>query len=299
MRIFGGILIALGIVCAGLSVILLLARALAPRQRGEPVLIYAGLAAACITLGIGSFRARRWARDLTLIGSAYTVAFALTGGPFVIWMIFRMFSTHTRLSGTGGTMGWVVAAPLVFMLIAFLLLPLAFLIFYGRRDVRQTVERLDPTPGWTDRQPLPLLAAALLYASVAISSLPSLIRPVVPIPGMVLTGNPARLFMAVIVVICALIGWGLYRGSRPAWIAALALTAGWLAIVAWTFRDLDLVEVLRAYGSTEEELSFVRSFDMKPWLLAMTSVSAFMWMAYLLWVRKYLPPARDTAPTVP
>lgn len=175
-------------------------------------LIYLALAAILITLGIGSVRGRRWARALTLVGSAEAVVFGVLGTLFIVWLVHRFVATEPSLSGHGASVGWAVLAPVVFVMAFLILLPLAFLLFYARRDARTTVERLDPERGWTDHQPLPLLAAALQFASLALGWLPALFRPVIPVPGAILTGNPARTLILALAIASAAIAWGLYRG---------------------------------------------------------------------------------------
>jgi hypothetical protein len=271
-----------------MSFLVLAGRFVTRKQSAEPVTLYLALAAALIILGIGSVRGRRWARDLTLIGSAYVLAFTLLGAPFVVWMVSRFLAREPSLSGQGASFGCAVLGPLVFILLLLALVPLAFLFFYARRDVRATVERLDPDPGWTDRQPLPLLAAALFFAAGAVGWLPALFSPVVPVPGAILTGNTARALVFALGLGCAVVAWGLYRGLRGAWVAALVLSVAGTVFWLWTLRDIDVQALQRAMGATEEELAVMRKIDLRPGLLALTAAGAAAWTAFLIWVRKYL-----------
>lgn len=288
LRIFGAIQIAAGVLFAGMSFLVLAGRFVTRNQTAEPVTLYLFISAAFITLGIGSVRGRRWARALTLVESSSMVAFGLLGGPFIVWMVSRVLSAEPSLSGRGASFGCAVLAPLVFILFLLILLPLAFLLFYARRDVRATVERLDPEPGWTDRRPLPVVAAAVLFGSAAVGWLPALWTPVIPVPGAILTGNTARAVVLAVVLGCIAIAWGLYRGTRGAWLAALAFSIGGSAFWLWTLRDLDLLALQGAMGASEQELALMRRVDLRPGFTVLTAVTAAAWTGFLFWVRRFL-----------
>lgn len=286
----GGILIAAGVLWTGISLLVLAGRFVSGSQTAEPVTLYLLLSAALITLGIGSMRGRRWAWALTIVGSASGVVFGLLMAPFLVWMVWQFLSAEPALSGHGHghSFGWVVLAPLLFILGVMILVPVAFLLFYARRDVRATVERLDPSPGWTDRRPLPVLAAAVLFASTGLGWLAALWTPVIPLPGAILTGSNARAVVLTIALGCIAIGWGLYRGLSGAWLAAVAVSIAGSFIWLWALRELDLPAFQRAMGATEEELAVMRRIDLLPGIMTLTAVAAAAWTGFLFWVRKFL-----------
>jgi hypothetical protein len=292
LRVFGGILIALGLGCLCLTGLMLLGIALNTNARWEPAILYAAFAAACVVLGFGSIQGRRWARDLVLVGSAFALAFALLSAPFAIWMVGRILAAITRMHGTQETVGCVVTSTLVFMFAVFVSLPLVFVLFYARRDVRQTVERLDPVPRWTQAQPLPVLGAALLYAGVAAGALVALVDPALPTPGGLVTGAPARLWVLAGGVVSAAIAWGLYRGKRSGWVAAVALTVGGFLLSYFSLRELDFQQLQQAMADSEEGRELMSGVDLRPGLLALVAVSGILWLAYLFWIRKYFQPGR-------
>lgn len=240
---FGGIAIVLGVLCAGIAVLLLLSQALQPTLSWEPAFLYAACAAAFCSLGFGAYWGRRWARDLILVGSAFSLATGLLAAPFAIWMVGRLATADPRVSGVRDTVGCAVTVVLAVMMVVLISLPLSFLLFFARRDVRLTVERLDPVRRWTQAQPLPVIGAALVYAVSAAGSLIALIQPVLPAPGGLLTGAAARGVLLAVSVASGAVAWGLYRGKRGAWIAAAGLTAAWLAYSLLSFRDFDFQEM--------------------------------------------------------
>ncbi|MBC8647878.1 MAG: hypothetical protein H7X85_11985, partial [Thermoanaerobaculia bacterium] len=262
-------------------------RALQPTQRWEPAILYAAFAAVFCALGFGSYWGRRWARDLILVGSVFSLATALLAMPVIIWIVAQISTADPRLSGVRDTVGCAVTAVLAAMMVVFISLPLSFLLFYSRRDVRLTVERLDPARRWTQAQPLPVLGAALVYAVSAAGSLAALVHPVLPVPGGVLTGAAARGVLLAVSVASGAVAWGLYRGKRGAWMAAAGLTVAWLAFSLLSFRDLDLRELRRVAGASEEELQQMPSVDITLGLTVMVAVSGVVWLGYLWWLRKY------------
>jgi hypothetical protein len=109
---------------------------------------WAVAAGVLITLGLGAMRARRWAWALNLILSWL----GLVAGTIIVGSMW----IATKPGGMGR-----------FMLGPALLMPGItglFLLFYRSNDVEQTCKHRDPVERWTDRQPLPVLAAVLLAA---------------------------------------------------------------------------------------------------------------------------------------
>ena len=210
--------------------------------------------------------------------------------PFAIWVVVQFSTADPRLFDVRGTVGCAVTAVLSIVLAVLFSLPLAYLLFYSRRDVRLTVERLDPVTRWTQEQPLPVLGAALMYASAAVGFLASLVDPVLPVPGGILTGWGARGVLLAETVVSGALAWGLYRGKREAWIAALILTAAWFALCFLSFRDFDFQQMQKAMGASEEEQALMSRADLTPGLMAVLAVSAAVWLGCLIWLRKYFGP---------
>jgi hypothetical protein len=209
-------------------------------------------------------------------------------------MVLRFLSAEPTLSGHGHFFQAAVDVPLVFILGLLILVPLAFVLFYARRSVRATVEQLDPEPDWTDRRPLPVLAAAVLLGATGVGWLSALWTPVIPAPGgVILTGNTARAVVLAIALVCVAIGWALYRGLRGAWLAAVAVSVAVAAYWLWTLRGLDLPALQRAMGASDQELAVMRRVDLRPGLLPLTVAAAAVWIGFLVWVRRFL--TRDPA----
>ena len=84
-----------------------------------------------------------------------------------------------------------VILTLIIIFAAFFLVavPIAFVVFYSRKDVAETVHHRDPLQRWTDRTPLPVLGASVVLALGSLYFLlVGLTNPVFPFFGRYLTG---------------------------------------------------------------------------------------------------------------
>ncbi|MCD4728062.1 MAG: hypothetical protein K8R46_10395, partial [Pirellulales bacterium] len=194
-----------------------------------------------IWLGIGSIRARRWACTLTVILSW-------------LWLIMGLFMTILQ----------VVFAPLIFEWIGryhgkischdigllqvremanmagiYVLLPIAFLLFYQRMAVRATCHWRDLRGSWTDRCPMPVLAMSILLATSVLwmswwvvycclmAFFPRVQLPdwyallttfhlVMSFGGTIPIALGTLLFL-LIMVLSVYLAWGIYRRRMDAW----------------------------------------------------------------------------------
>ena len=248
-------------------------------------LFYAALGAFFITMGIGSIRARRWARTLMLITSWTELACGVPAFVMMMTILPDMMAQMRAGSGSSipGAM-WVVGA---FLLFIYVLLPLAFVLFYRSPHVKATCEDRDPNIPWTDRCPAPLLAASLLCAAYAACMLAvGLAFPVIPFFVM-LQGPPA---IAVSLLLAAAYGFAaveLYRGRQRGWWVGFG-TAAVLGIAsAVGFWNIDAVAFYEGmgYGRALAEQA-APMFASLRWFVA---VWMPLWVGFLLWVKRYLP----------
>jgi hypothetical protein len=253
---------------------------------------YAAVAVFFIAVGIGSIRARRWARTLMMVVSWIWLVSGLVGLAF--WTAtFPAFQQQLREAGgrAGETLttviGWLTAALLV---ILYVFLPATFAFFYRSPHVKATVERRDKTVPWTDRVPAPVLAAALLTGFTGVVLLVgALAYEVLPLFG-VWTGLPAVLGGLALAALYGLASVELYRlRSRGFW-----MTVG-LAIVmsisgAYTFFVLDPVALYEAMGYSREwaERMAPMGIALRSCVLAVGPI----WLAFLLWTRRFLTAAQ-------
>ncbi len=303
--VFGSITIMAGALCALLVPLMAyaaldLARTPLPESAGPApqmsmialaILMYAALAVALIWLGVGSIQAWRWARALLLVSSWI----ALVGG--VLGLLFAAVflpAFYGQLVGVAGlppeAMAMLQVLNAGIMLVFFVLLPGAFVWFYGSPHTRATCERRDPRPRWTDRCPLPVLALSLLAGSVAIS-LPAMAgnRWALPCFGFMVSGGMGAAVLLVLMAVLAGVAWGLYRLHVAAWWSAVGLLLAWAASAGLTFARLPLAAYYADMGIPEDQLQLIlpKLPPLDRWMLAGTALSVWAGLGYLLWVRRY------------
>ena len=302
--IFGILTILGGCVCGLFVLLILAAPALAAQSPNPPpvsvsrlpALMYAALGVTFIWLGIGSVMARRWARALLVVISWSFVVCGVLGLLFLGLMAPHLneMMGASRPANQTAVSDSAQAAVLVVMFLVMAIVvvvgPLMWALFYSGRNVKATCEALDPTPRWTDRCPLQVLAISIwLFFGGVTMLMMSALYPVAPFFGKLLTGGAAvgyHFFLACIWIYAA---WALYRLNRSGWwlvfvvMIAVAISG---VITFWLHTPSEMYALL---GYSKEMLVAMDRLGSNGRLVFVSSV---MWtvplLAYLLYVRKYL-----------
>ena len=308
---FGIVLILIGCVCALLvgmmAVTQTLMQATAPGSRPPAapfaggyrsmlpvVVMYGGLAVVFIWLGIGSILTRRWVPPLVLILSwtwMITGIIAVVGAAVFLPIMLSSRMPPGSEPMPDGARTAIVASSTGCLAVFFVLLPVAFVLFYRSRHVKATCDARDPVVRWTDACPPSVLglSLALGFGAVSFPFMMVLNPPVVPCFGMLLSGAPAAaalLVMAVAWVYCA---WATYKMKPEGWWATVIVFAVTTVSGLITFWRVDLIEMYRLMDYPEEQIaqiqqfSFLTSRDMLLWM----AVGSLLMFGYLLYVKKY------------
>jgi hypothetical protein len=290
---FGIVHILLGLLFAGLALITIAAAEIAGRQ-GSPMppqtsiaqnlLIYSILAAYAFTIGVGSIRARRWACALA---AAVSWLWLLTG--IVSALMLIIFMPHILPMVPPSSAPIVIGCIVAIVAIFYLLLPLSFILFYQRADVRATCEARDPRRRWTDRAPLPVLAVCILLAFGALVLIANVGHPVVPILGTIVTGPAAALTL---IAFAGLFGWlavQLYRLKESAWWTLVCLQIIWGVLGALTFARTNINRLYEAMGMMTPQLRalHLEQIFANPTLWIFIAVTWIGYLAFLIWLRRY------------
>ena len=110
-----------------------------------------------------------------------------------------------------------------------------------------------------------------------------------------MTGASARALLVPIILVTGAIAWGLYRGRRIAWVAAIVTVVVGLAFALLTFRDFDFRDLQRVMGASEEEIALMGNIDIMPGLVGVWAATGLLWLVYLWWIRKYFRAPRTAA----
>jgi apolipoprotein N-acyltransferase len=98
------------------------------------------------------------------------------------------------------------------MTVFYLIIPAAFVFFYGSKNVKATCEFRDSQVRWTDKCPLPVLAVSFIFGLWAVSMLlAGLCGWLIPFFGSILSGMTGALVSLVAALLYLYVVWGTYK----------------------------------------------------------------------------------------
>jgi hypothetical protein len=261
------------------------------------VSIYAGLAAALICLGIGSIQVRRWARALLLI---FSWSWLLMGVVTTMMMGFVMPKVMDNMASAGaaGQTAMPPAAKNAVLVVMFLfcgilmvVVPAVWIFFYSSRHVKETCERREPLPCWTDACPLPVLALCLwlLLGVPMMLLMPIVGHGVMPCFGIFLTGLPGTLLCLAVAALWSYAAWLIYHLKPQGWWLIVIALLVFAASSSVTFARHDLLEMYQLMGYAQAQIDQMRQAGLLTgklvaWLMP---ISLLPIIGYLIFVKKY------------
>ncbi len=309
--VFGVLQIILGALCA-LLVPLMIVGSMVGKAKNPDVemgaaqlvmglVFYVFLAVWLIWMGIGSIKARRWARAL-ILSSAWIWLISGTLGFVVSLFWFPAALDQTVLNQKITAQQLTVMKITMTGFVAFfgVIIPGLLVLFYSGEKVKTTVESRDTQARWTDRCPLPVLALSLMFLSGAGSMLFTACSGwVVPFFGTVLSGLAGAAVAAVVALFCLYVARGIYRLDLNSWrLALLAVVAAGVSVGITLMR----VSALEMY----EKMNFPsRQIEMLKPLLEKNSLfmtlPGLIWfilmLGFILYVKRYFSGKTEQAPT--
>jgi hypothetical protein len=309
LLIFGVVQIILGLMTAMMVPLIALGAfvsrlapggAMRPGQYVSASATYLLLAGALVWLGIGSMRTKRWARSLTLVISWYwmilgvLITVLLTGVLPVTMRTALQMQQNTPGASTAalptGVMAVILTFIIVFCAIFFIGVPIAFVVFYSRADVAATCHDRDPVEPWTDRAPLPVLGASLVFFVGAMYLLVTgLSTPVFPFFGRYVTGIAGFACFLILAALDTYLAFAIFRLKAVGWWLAILTVPIRLFSMALTFAKADMMQAYSKMGMSDAQLQmlqsspFVRSHVILWWSL----VSLVIFLGYLIWLKRY------------
>ena len=262
------------------------------------VAIYGCLAVALIWLGIGSIKARRWARALLLIFSwSWLVMGVLMTAVMPVFMVKVMANLPTNTQNGQPVMSpAAMTGMIIFMVlfngVFFVVVPAVWTFFYKSRHVKATCEARDPVTRWTDACPLPVLGLCLwlLLSGAMMLFMPVMNRGVMPFFGMFLSGLAGSLLCLAVAAIWGYAAWLLYRlDMRGWWLILVAMLVIIVSSVA-TYARHDIIEMYHLMGYPQAQIDQLQKTGLltgnhMAWL---ASFSMLPFLGYLVFIKKYL-----------
>lgn len=306
LTVFGIMTLLLGALCALLVPLMFFGQMMAGKSSGASAnfqtmipgaVLYSVLAVALIWLGIGSIKARRWARALLLIFSWSWLIIGVIALAFMVIML-PQFTTAMQSAQPAGqpelpeaAKTMVMIFSLVFMSVIYLVLPAVWVFFYRSPHVKATCEARDPVPRWTDACPLPVLALSvwLAWSAPMMLMMPLAYHSVLPFFGVFLSGMPGTLGLLVLAFIWAWCARALYRlDGRGWWLLVLSFCAFTVSHVM-TYSKHDVMELYVLMGYPEEMIEQMKKFAFitSDWMVWGAVAFVVPFLGYMLYVKKF------------
>jgi hypothetical protein len=307
LTVFGILTILLGCICALFVPLMILGQVMAAKTAaGTPpnfstilpgLSLYVVLAAALIWLGIGSIKARRWARALLLI---FSWSWLITGIVMVIVMAFLLPKIFGNVpsAGTPGqpalpsaTMKMIMLSMMVIYTVIFVILPGIWTFFYTSRHVKATCEARDPLVRWTDACPLPVLACSLwlIFCAPMMLITPLTGHAVMPFFGTFLAGITGAMLYLVGAAVLIYGAWAMYKLNRLGWwLIFIALCAFSISNIL-TYARHDVTELYRLMGYPQAQIEQIQKVGLftgnsTMWLVLFSTLP---FMGYLIFIERY------------
>lgn len=260
---------------------------------GQSVVFYAVATLYFFAIGIGSMRARRWARAIALAISAVWLACGIVGFAALFVVL-----PHLLVLIPPSQEKTFISAAVITIFATAVALPLIFVLFYRGDAVRETCESVDRNPRWTDRLPLPVLALALPLAFAGLLTLMNVNMRVYYLFGVMLTGAPAMIATVAIAMFFAIVSLELFR-MRPAawWVLLLVHLLTAVGCVAAFSTDVNAAVARMGTMTPQIRAMHLETLPRDPRLWAIVAISWLAYLGFLLWLRRYFRTAAAVAVT--
>ena len=254
------------------------------------VLLYVLVAVWFICMGIGSVKARRWARALVLVSSWLWLISGIGGLIFILLLMPDMYEKM----GENGQMPPEVARIMTYVMTGFMtvfyaIIPAVLVLFYGSKNVKATCEFRDPRVRWTDKCPLPVLALSLMFGFWVVS-MPFTVcyGCAIPFFGSILTGLSGAGVVLLVMLLAGYVAWGTYRLSINAWWCAVLLVTAWASSAAITFSRVSILDFYEKMNFPEQQLDTMKQFSIsQDYMVLFLVLWAAAFIGYLLYTRRY------------
>jgi MFS family permease len=183
---------------------------------------------------------------------------------------------------------------IVLFAVFFVVLPIAFLLFYRSKNVEETCKHRDPVERWTDRRPLPIIAVALLAAVGSLYCLVmSFTTPLFPFFGRYLTGLPGGVACLLFAVVDAFVAVAFLRLNIMGWWVALGAMTIRIISAAVTYGRADLMQAYARLGWSQDKLEAMSHNPLfrSHAILWMSLAFMILYFGFLLWLKRYFRPA--------
>lgn len=255
------------------------------------VLLYFIVAVWFIWMGIGSIKARRWARALVLVTSWLWLISGIGGFVFALAFMPDIYNQMAQTGQLPQEMAVIMKCAMFgFMTVFYVIVPGALVLFYGSKNVKATCEFRDREVRWTDKCPLPVLALSLIFGVWAGSMLLMGFHGwAIPFFGRILSGIRGAGVSLVGVLLLGYVALGTYRLRIKAWWCGILVIVAWALSTGITFSRVSLFDFYEKMNFPEQQLDIMKQWD----VLQNSTMALFMglwfvgFLVYFIYTRRY------------
>lgn len=254
------------------------------------ILMYSIGGVVFMVLGIGSIRARRWARNLWLVLSIGWLVCGVCGAVMAAFWLPGILETPGGQPGLPPQARVIIMAVMaLFFTIFMVAIPLGFFLFYRSPHVKATCEAAQPEASWTDACPVPVLACVVWLGFMAAMQLlmPFAYGGLFPFFGFFARGAAGWGLWLLLAVLTGVAAIGLYRLQAWAWWLALGLFVGLTITTVLTYSRVDMRELYEAMGMQGAQLEQIERMGLaRPGFIIGSTLGAIIpFVGLLFWAR--------------
>jgi len=201
------------------------------------------------------------------------------------FMMSRMSESNPNMPG-----GMIATIVVMVMMGILFLIPLFFVLVYAGKNVRATFEARDTKARWTDRCPLTVLAAMILFFGFAMSCVQLIFMgPVFFLFGDVVTGWVAVVLNLVLLGVYLAVVLGMYRLKERAWFAGTVVILLHMVSNAVTALNGGMKTYYEILGYSDRMMRQAESmgFASGTSMAISMGVSVVCLLGYMFWIRKH------------
>lgn len=271
------------------------------------LVIYGGTGILMIVVAFGCFFFKRWARPFVLTiswgwlytGMVMVISIIMMMGPMKQFMVEAMSAQLASAPAGGasspasmdGFFSIFILIYLAFIFVFLVLVPGLLLWLNWGADVRRTLELRDPNQRWTDQQAAPVIGLTITSIIIAAFSLPSLFMMNQPWMSQFFPGGAFRNLFFLLPLVWAYIAWGSYRGHFAAWVTALLMLVGGMAMGIFGMQNINWAEMYQQMGFPEKQVAqmapLVEQMLAPNRVAILMAVSMLPMLGYLIWVLRF------------
>lgn len=305
LLVFAGVVeILLGLLALLLGIAAVASIVLMPEKAGISVrtmgysMVQYGIAGLFfIAVGIGSIRARRWARALMLaVGWMWLAIGVLSVGALAVTMPSIMEGMASGTDMPPGARGFMMAMMAGVSCVIYLVLPLFFILIYRSPNVKAACHHRDPRESVLDTCPLLVRIAGVFLLLAGVGALSVVAMPAAPFGSRIVTGWPVAAAGAVLAAVYLVLACQTIRLRMWAWWADVVLLLAASAYGLWSFLQVDITRLYEAMTFPPEQVAMMErmfSGGTMDLFMGMGSAAAICILLYLLYIRRYFVQARQ------